>query len=134
MICEVIRYLGSPDTCDLAPGKGMDRKTAPVYSQYKRCSLSFSTGSSVAAEPPSSRRARRGRYPVFPHCGVVGNAHELKSVHWHCAKKHLHRYAGESEFRYNNREGNGVDDAARAEAALKGVKGERLLYSDSFVG
>jgi hypothetical protein len=52
----------------------------------------------------------------------------MKGVYQHCAKKHLHRYAGEFEFRYNNRVGNGVSDSERAERALKGVKGKRLTY------
>ena len=42
----------------------------------------------------------------------------MKGVYQHCAKKHLHRYAAEFEFRYNNRAANGVDDAMRANAIL----------------
>ena len=52
----------------------------------------------------------------------------MKGVYQHCAKKHLHRYATEFEFRYNNRVSNGVDDQARAVMALRGVKGRRLTY------
>ena len=52
----------------------------------------------------------------------------MKGVYQHCSKKHLHRYAAEFEFRYNNREANGEDDAARAAIALQGVKGKRLSY------
>ena len=52
----------------------------------------------------------------------------MKGIYQHCAKKHLHRYAAEFEFRYNNRVGNGADDAMRAAIALKGVKGKRLTY------
>ena len=55
----------------------------------------------------------------------------MKGVYQHCSKRHLHRYAAEFEFRYNNREGNGPDDAARAEIALAGVKGKRLMYEES---
>ena len=33
----------------------------------------------------------------------------MKGVYQHCSKKHLHRYAAEFEFRYNNRIANGVD-------------------------
>ena len=54
----------------------------------------------------------------------------MKGVYQHCSKRHLHRYAAEFEFRYNNREGNGPDDAARAAIALQGVKGRRLKYAD----
>lgn len=55
----------------------------------------------------------------------------IKGVYQHCAKKHLHRYAAEVEFRYNNRIGNGTDDVMRAAIALRGVQGKRLLYRDS---
>ena len=55
----------------------------------------------------------------------------MKGVYQHCAKRHLHRYASEFEFRYNNRKANGIDDAARAEVALAGIVGKRLMYRDS---
>jgi len=49
-------------------------------------------------------------------------------VYQHCGKQHLHRYAAEFEFRYNNRIANGVDDKARAAEALMSVVGKRLTY------
>ena len=52
----------------------------------------------------------------------------MKGVYQHCGKKHLHRYAAEFEFRYNNRIANGVDDRHRAAVALKGATGKRLTY------
>ena len=52
----------------------------------------------------------------------------MKGVYQHCAKKHLHRYAAEFEFRYNNREANGIDDAKRANAIIEGAVGKRLTY------
>jgi hypothetical protein len=52
----------------------------------------------------------------------------MKGVYQHCAKKHLHRYAGEFEFRYNNRVALGVNDSERAKLALKGIAGKRLTY------
>lgn len=52
----------------------------------------------------------------------------MKGVYQHCAKKHLHRYAAEFEFRYNNRVANGVEDAERGEIALRGIAGKRLTY------
>ncbi|KPP85531.1 MAG: ISXO2-like transposase domain/Transposase zinc-ribbon domain [Rhodobacteraceae bacterium HLUCCO07] len=55
----------------------------------------------------------------------------MKGVYQHCAKKHLHRYAAEFEFRYNNRVANGVDDLERASVALSGIVGKRVLYRDS---
>lgn len=53
--------------------------------------------------------------------GMVG-------VYQHCAEKHLHRYLAEFDFRYNNRIGLGVNDTARADAALAGIVGKRLTY------
>ena len=55
----------------------------------------------------------------------------MKGVYQHCAKKHLHRYAAEFEFRYNNRVANGVGDLGRANIALNGIVGKRVLYRDS---
>jgi len=54
----------------------------------------------------------------------------MKGVYQHCAKKHLHRYAAEFEFRYNNRTANGVDDRGRAAIAIRGVQGKRLKYAN----
>ena len=53
--------------------------------------------------------------------GIVG-------VYHHVSEGHLHRYAAEFDFRYNNRMGLGVDDVTRADRALAGVKGKRLTY------
>lgn len=53
----------------------------------------------------------------------------MKGTYQHCAKKHLHRYLAEFDFRYNNRSALGVDDPARARLALRGVAGKRLTYT-----
>ena len=52
----------------------------------------------------------------------------MKGVYQHCSKRHLHRYAAEFDFRYNNRAANEVDDKLRAEIALRGARGKRLTY------
>lgn len=52
----------------------------------------------------------------------------MKGVYQHCAKKHLHRYIAEFDFRYNERK---FCDEERAEAVLKGVIGKRLTYRGS---
>jgi transposase-like protein len=52
----------------------------------------------------------------------------MKGVYQHCGEKHLHRYLAEFDFRYSQRVALGVDDAARAQKALKGVAGKRLKY------
>lgn len=56
----------------------------------------------------------------------------MKGVYQHCGEQHLHRYLAEFEFRYNNRVANGVNDAARQTAALKGIAGKRLTYQGPF--
>lgn len=52
----------------------------------------------------------------------------MKGVYQHCAKKHLHRYVAEFNFRYSNRVALGYNDTERADAILKGVIGKRLTY------
>src|SRR5271168_5605751 len=55
----------------------------------------------------------------------------MKGVYQHCSEKHLHRYVAELDFRYNNRSAIGVEDAERANKALKGIEGRRLTYKIS---
>jgi transposase-like protein len=55
----------------------------------------------------------------------------MKGVYQHCSERHLHRYVAEFDFRYNNRGRLGFCDQARAEHALHGTVGKRLMYKDS---
>lgn len=52
----------------------------------------------------------------------------MRGVYQHCQSKHLHRYAGEFDFRYTHRIKTGVDDVARFAKIVEGVKGKRLTY------
>jgi transposase-like protein len=52
----------------------------------------------------------------------------MKGIYQHCSEKHLHRYLAEFDFRYTNRVRLGVDDVARRDIALRGIKGKRLMY------
>ena len=52
----------------------------------------------------------------------------MKGTYQHCGKQHLHRYAAEFDFRYNNRKANGIDDSQRAQNLLSSVKDRRLTY------
>ncbi len=61
-----------------------------------------------------------GYFSVFKR-GIVG-------VFQHVSEQHLHRYCAEFDFRQNTRDKLGVNDAQRAEIALKGVVGKRLTY------
>jgi len=53
--------------------------------------------------------------------GIMGTYH-------HVGRKHLHRYMSEFDFRYNERQ---VTDGERAEKALRGFDGKRLMYWES---
>jgi len=61
-----------------------------------------------------------GFYSVFKR-GMIG-------VYQHCAQHHLSRYTAEFDFRHNTRAKLGIDDKARADLALRGVRGKRLTY------
>lgn len=61
-----------------------------------------------------------GYFSIFKR-GMVG-------VYQHCGEQHLKRYLTEFDFRYSNRIALGVDDAIRAELAIKGAEGRRLTY------
>ena len=52
----------------------------------------------------------------------------MKGIYQHCSEAHLQRYLAEYDFRYNHRIALGIDDEARADAALKGIVGKRLTY------
>src|SRR5882724_4560632 len=52
----------------------------------------------------------------------------MTGIYQHCSEAHLKRYLTEFDFRYSNRAALGVDDAQRANIALKGIQGRRLTY------
>jgi hypothetical protein len=52
----------------------------------------------------------------------------INGVYHHVSAEHLKRYLAEFDFRYNNRAALQVDDAGRAESALRGIVGKRLTY------
>jgi len=49
----------------------------------------------------------------------------IAGVYHHVSPKHLKRYVGEFDFRYNTRE---IEDHERVTKALKGITGKRLTY------
>jgi hypothetical protein len=61
-----------------------------------------------------------GFYSIFKR-GMIG-------IYQHCNERHLHRYAAEFDFRYNNRIALGCDDELRTERAVRGIVGKRLTY------
>lgn len=61
-----------------------------------------------------------GYFSIFKR-GLMGSYH-------HVSKKHLKRYLCEFDYRFNYRCALGFDDAERAENAIRGIAGKRLLY------
>ena len=61
-----------------------------------------------------------GYFSIFKR-GVTGTFHHISS-------QHLKRYLAEFDFRYNEREALGVDDAERFNRAIPGIVGKRLTY------
>jgi transposase-like protein len=53
----------------------------------------------------------------------------IYGCYFHVSAAHLHRYAAEFDFRYNNRIALGIRDLERVDRALVGAKGKRLTYS-----
>jgi transposase-like protein len=53
---------------------------------------------------------------------------QMYGTHHAVSEAHLQRYVTEAAFRWNNRTALGIDDTARASAALKGIEGKRLTY------
>lgn len=53
---------------------------------------------------------------------------KVYGTHHAISEQHLHRYVAEAEFLWNHRVAIGVDDTARANAALRGIGGKRLTY------
>jgi transposase-like protein len=55
----------------------------------------------------------------------------ITGVYHHVSAQHLKRYLAEFDFRYNERAGLNVTDAARATKAVAGVVGKRMTYQQS---
>lgn len=94
--------------------------------QYRYASKDFAGHDFV-----SHGRGEYGRGPI--HTNTIEGYFSIfkrgmRGVYQHCGEKHLHRYLAEFDFRYCNREANGVNDEQRSVAALEGIMGKRLTY------
>lgn len=106
------------------------------WRSYPRALSEFASHQMVAHKKKEYVRYEEGD-DVPVHTNTVEGFYSIfkrgmKGVYQHCAEHHLHRYLAEFDFRYTNRIARGVDDGVRTVLALKGVKGKRLLYRDSF--
>ena len=98
-------------------------------SHYKAIGKHYAEHGAVA-----HNRGEYGRGPI--HTNTIEGYFSIfkrgmKGVYQHCAKKHLHRYLAEYDFRYNNRVALGIDDSERMENGLRGIVGKRLTYRGS---
>jgi transposase-like protein len=107
----------------------VDRKSALMTDDshlYKPVGKEFASHESVNhseeeyVRGPAHTNTIEGYFSIFKR-GMTG-------VYQHCGEQHLKRYLTEFDFRYSNRVALGVDDAQRAEIALKGIEGRRLTY------
>ena len=98
--------------------------------RYKRVGKEFAEHGAVnhskdewvsSADPAIHTQTVENYYSVFKR--------GMRGTYQHCAKRHLHRYCAEFDFRYSNRVAVGVDDQERADRILAGVKGKRLTYA-----
>ncbi len=64
-----------------------------------------------------------GYFSIFKR-GLVG-------VYQHMSEQHLHRYLAEFDFRMNYRVKLGYSDDMRADIALQGIRGKRLMYGSA---
>ena len=58
----------------------------------------------------------------------AGLKRQLNGTHHAVSAKHLQRYITEQAFKWNNRSAVGIEDAERANNAIKGAEGKRLMY------
>ena len=93
---------------------------------YKRLGLEFAGHESVEHGAEEWRNGNAYTNTVEGFFSIFKRG--MRGIYQHCSEKHVHRYAAEFDFRYSNRAKLGVDDAERAERALKGITGKRLTY------
>jgi transposase-like protein len=93
--------------------KQYNRRSVGRYRKHE--SVNHSMGEYVRGDVTTNRI--EGYFSILKR-GIYG-------VYQHVSRHHLHRYLDEFDFRYSNRD---LDDAERADAALRGAEGKRLLY------
>ena len=108
-----------PDTRLLTDSSNIYRRVGALMAGHE--AVNHSVGEYVReADPTVHTNTVEGTFSVFKR--------GMRGIYQHCATKHLHRYLAEFDFRYSYRIALGVDDKARAERALKGIRGKRPTY------
>ena len=86
---------------------GLQRPTAPIGRGFADHGVvNHSHGEYVSRlDPTVHTNTVEGFYSVFKRA--------MRGVYQHCAKRHLHRYMAEFDFRYSERIALGVNDRQR---------------------
>ena len=108
----------SPDARLATDEARMYRKIAKRYAEH----LTVNHSANQYRDGDATTNTIEGFFSTFKR-GMNG-------VYQHCSGDHLHRYLAEFDFRYNHRVALEVDDKQRADNALAGIGGKRLMYRD----
>ncbi|GGA54797.1 IS1595 family transposase [Pelagibacterium lentulum] len=105
-------------------------RTSTLYTDESR--LYTETGKEYAGHETVNHSAKEYARGII-HTNTIENVFSvfkrgMRGVYQHCAEKHLHHYLAEFDFRYNRRAALKVSDRERAEDALRGAAGKRLMY------
>jgi hypothetical protein len=103
----------------MTDGEGQYRLVAPMFQSHEV--VNHGIGEYVRGDV--STNTIEGYFSILKR-GITG-------VYHHVSPQHLKRYVAEFDFRYNTRIALGVDDFSRTMTALLGVKGKRLMYSQT---
>ena len=111
----------------------VDRKS---YLMTDEASVYTKTGKEYAGHGTVNHSIEEYVRGGFWHTNTVENYYSIlkrgiTGVYQHVSPKHLKRYVGEFDFRYNERH---ISDAERADKALKGISGKRLTYRRTGAG
>lgn len=89
---------------------------------------SESLTTSRALLPSNSKLSQiAGVHQAFP----IGLKRGINGTYHHVSQKHLKRYLGEFDFRYNERAALGVGDVERTSKAVLGTVGKRVTYQET---
>lgn len=106
---------------NVAKGSTLHTDTAPYYRQDMGFAGHERVDHSIGeyARDGVSTNTLEGYFSIFKR--------GMRGVYQHCSEKHLGAYIAEFDFRYNARH---VTDDVRANSAVRGIVGKRLLYKE----
>ncbi len=93
---------------------------------YKKIGIAFASHNTVNHSIGEYVRGNIHSNTVEGYFSILKRG--LVGTYQHVSAKHLKRYLGEFDFRYNYRTKLGYTDKQRADAALRGIEGKRLTY------